>query len=36
MRDEQAQEKVREAGYDIKKASKMLEEWYVEKSRLYS
>lgn len=30
-RDEGAQEKVRRAGYDIKKASKELEGWYVKK-----
>lgn len=32
VRDEQALEKVRKAGYDIKEASEMLEEWYIKKA----
>jgi len=36
QRDVEAQEKVKEAGYDIKKASKRLEDWYAKKEKVLS
>lgn len=36
IRDEQAPQKVKSAGYDIKEASKKLEEWYVKKGQVVS